>query len=131
METGESLLSSPPPRFHLPCGVPLIACMDTQPRPLNVYLDRFPCLHSPVPLNPVHAHTHLRTSAGQSRATWKRQHPETAQLPGEYSSGVKLSTKEMEPSEARLERSATLPKYDITIRPKSQPAAVVWFLPLA
>jgi len=57
--------------------------------------------------------------------------PTGEHLPDRASSGVKLSTKEMEPSEARLERSATLPKYDITIRPKSQPAAVVWFLPLA
>ena len=34
--------------------------------------------------------------------------------------GVRLSKKEMEPYEARLQRSPTLPKYDITIRPKGR-----------
>ena len=29
-----------------------------------------------------------------------------------------MSKKEMKPYEARLERSKTLPKYDITIKPK-------------
>jgi len=57
--------------------------------------------------------------------TWKGKHPEIAQLPGDYPSGVKLSRKEMEPWKARLDRSPTLPKYDITIRPQSQPAAVM------
>ena len=60
-----------------------------------------------------------------ARMAWKRQHPEIAQLPGDYPSGVKLSRKEMEPWEARLDRSPKLPKYDITIRPKSQLAAVI------
>jgi hypothetical protein len=60
-----------------------------------------------------------------ARMTWKGRHPEIAQLPGEYPSGVKLSRKEMAPWEARLERSPTLPKYDITIKPQSQPAAVI------
>jgi hypothetical protein len=60
-----------------------------------------------------------------ARMTWKKHHPEIAQLPGEYPSGVKLSAKEMAPWEARLERSAKLPKYDITIKPQSQPAAVI------
>ena len=60
-----------------------------------------------------------------ARMTWKGQHPEIAQLPGEYPSGVKLSREEMKPWEARLERSATLPKYDITIRPRSQSVAVI------
>ena len=58
------------------------------------------------------------------RMTWKGKHPEIAQLPGEYALGVKLSRKEMEPWEARLERSPTLPKYDITIKPQKQAAAV-------
>ena len=35
--------------------------------------------------------------------------------------GVKLTKKEMQPIEARLERSKTLPKYDITILPKDLP----------
>jgi len=30
---------------------------------------------------------------------------------------VRVSKRDMKPYEARLERSATLPKYDITIRP--------------
>jgi hypothetical protein len=38
-------------------------------------------------------------------------------LEGEYPDGVKPSEKEMKPYETRLERSKTLPKYDITIRP--------------
>ena len=38
---------------------------------------------------------------------------------GEYPAGVRLTKVEMRPIEARLERSKTLPKYDITIRPKT------------
>jgi len=38
---------------------------------------------------------------------------------GDYPDGVRLSKKEMRPYEARLERSAILPKYDITIKPKA------------
>ena len=34
------------------------------------------------------------------------------------SEGVRLSKKEMKPVEARLQRSAALPKYDITIKPQ-------------
>jgi hypothetical protein len=34
-----------------------------------------------------------------------------------YPDGVRLTAKEMRPYEARLQRSATLPKYDIIIRP--------------
>ena len=60
-----------------------------------------------------------------ARMTWKGRHPEIVQLPGEYPSGVKLSRKEMAPWEARLERSPTVPKYDITIKPHRQPAAVI------
>jgi transposase len=52
------------------------------------------------------------------RMTWRGAHPEVSRLEGEYPEGVKLTRKEMRPVEARLERSATLPKYDITIRPK-------------
>jgi hypothetical protein len=39
-------------------------------------------------------------------------------LHGEYPEGVRVSAKEMKEYEARLERSATLPKYDITMMPK-------------
>ena len=53
-----------------------------------------------------------------SRMTWKGTHPEVKELHGEYPNGVRLSKKEMKPHEARLERSKTLPKYDITIKPR-------------
>ncbi len=39
-------------------------------------------------------------------------------LDGEYPNGVRVAAKEMKGYEARLERSATLRKYDITIKPK-------------
>ena len=39
-------------------------------------------------------------------------------LTGEYRDGVRWTKTQMKPIEARLERSKTLPKYDITIRPK-------------
>lgn len=58
-----------------------------------------------------------------ARMTWKKHHPEIAQLPGDYPSGVKLSAKEMAPWEARLDRSPKLPKYDITIKPQSAATA--------
>jgi transposase len=57
------------------------------------------------------------------RMKWQGKHPLVRRLHGEYPNGVKLSKKEMKPVEARLERSATLPKYDITIKPKTPPAA--------
>ena len=41
-------------------------------------------------------------------------------LAGEYRNGVRLTKKEMTPYEARLKRSATLPKYDITIKPSGR-----------
>jgi hypothetical protein len=51
------------------------------------------------------------------RMTWNGLHPEVKELHGEYPDGVRLTKKEMKPYEARLERSKTLPKYDITIKP--------------
>jgi Rhodopirellula transposase DDE domain len=51
------------------------------------------------------------------RMTWRGMHPVVKSLPGEYPNGVRLSRKEMKPYEARLQRSQTLPKYDITIKP--------------
>jgi hypothetical protein len=33
--------------------------------------------------------------------------------------GVRVPAEEMKPIEARLQRSATLPKYDITIKPRT------------
>ena len=59
------------------------------------------------------------------RMTWKGQPPEVHELGAhEYPSGVKLTRKEMVPWEARLERSAELPKYDITIKPLAPKTAV-------
>jgi Rhodopirellula transposase DDE domain len=54
------------------------------------------------------------------RMTWKGQHPSVKRLHGQYPDGVRIPKKEMKAYEARLERSKTLPKYDITIKP-SQP----------
>jgi len=59
------------------------------------------------------------------RMTWNGKHPAIQELPGEYPLGVKLSRKEMRPWEARLERSPTLPKYDITIKPQKPRSAVM------
>jgi len=53
------------------------------------------------------------------RMRWKGQPPTVGVLGGEYADGVRLSKAQMKPIEARLERSTTLPKYDITIRPKT------------
>jgi len=51
------------------------------------------------------------------RMRWRGLHPVVKRLDGEYPDGIKLSNKEMKPYEARLERSKTLPKYDIKLRP--------------
>ena len=52
------------------------------------------------------------------RMSWRKQHPVVKRLEGDYAAGVRLSKKEMKPFEARLQRSAALPKYDITIKPR-------------
>jgi hypothetical protein len=57
------------------------------------------------------------------RMKWHGKHPVVRRLHGEYPDGVRLSKREMKPVEARLERSKTLPKYDITIKPKTRRAA--------
>jgi hypothetical protein len=49
--------------------------------------------------------------------TWKGSHPTVRHFEGTYPDGVRLTAKEMKPYEARLQRSATLPKYDIVIKP--------------
>ena len=51
------------------------------------------------------------------RMRWKGQPPTVKRLQGDYPDGIRLSKKEMKPYEARLERSKTLPKYDIKIKP--------------
>ena len=53
------------------------------------------------------------------RMTWKGLHPTVKRLHGTYPDGVRVPAKEMKPIEARLQRLATLPKYDITIKPKT------------
>jgi transposase len=54
------------------------------------------------------------------RMKWHGNHPTVKRLAGEYSKGKRLTKKEMKPYEERLERSKTLPKYDITIKPKGR-----------
>ena len=51
------------------------------------------------------------------RMTWKGRHPTVKRLEGEYPAGVRIAKKGMKAYEARLNRSKTLPKYDITIKP--------------
>jgi hypothetical protein len=52
------------------------------------------------------------------RMRWCGQPPVVKRLAGEYPDGVRLSRAQMKPYEARLQRSAVLPKYDITIKPQ-------------
>ncbi len=49
------------------------------------------------------------------RMTWNKKHPVVEQLLTMYVPNVKVPKAERKTYEARLERSATLPKYDITI----------------
>jgi transposase len=58
------------------------------------------------------------------RMRWKGRHPTVKRLAGEYPDGVRVPAREMKAIEARLERSTTLPKYDITIKPMATDAAV-------
>ena len=58
------------------------------------------------------------------RMTWKRQHPTVSRLEGDDPNGIIVPNgtivpkAEMKIYSARLQRSATLPKYDITIQPQ-------------
>jgi transposase len=52
------------------------------------------------------------------RMTWKGLHPTVERLLGPYATKVRVPAAEMKTYNARLERSETLPKYDITITPK-------------
>lgn len=54
------------------------------------------------------------------RMVWSGRQPTVSQLEGTYRDGVRLKKAEMKPIEARLERSKTLPKYDIIIRPQGK-----------
>jgi Rhodopirellula transposase DDE domain len=51
------------------------------------------------------------------RMTWKGHRPTVRCLSGEYADGVRVPRQEMKLIEARLERSKSLPNYDITVRP--------------
>ena len=51
------------------------------------------------------------------RMTWRGRPPTVKRLAGDYENGIRLSKKAMKPYEARLVRSRTLRKYDITIKP--------------
>ena len=51
--------------------------------------------------------------------TWKGLHPTVKRLEGEYPDGVRVAAREMKEYEVRLQRSVTLPKYDITINPRT------------
>ena len=51
------------------------------------------------------------------RMNWKGKHPDVHYLNGNYPTGVRISKRAMQPIQARLQRSPTLAKYDITIRP--------------
>jgi hypothetical protein len=53
------------------------------------------------------------------RMTWKGEHPDISRIDGHYANGIIVPKAEMKTYAARLERSATLPKYDITIKPLS------------
>ncbi|OWK43076.1 Mobile element protein [Fimbriiglobus ruber] len=56
--------------------------------------------------------------ANARRMTWEGQSPTVGHGDREYPAGVRVTKAEMKPVGARLERSKTLPKYDITIRPR-------------
>ena len=53
-----------------------------------------------------------------ARMTWRKMRPRVERLPGSYATKVRVPAEEMKAYNARLERSATLPKYDITITPR-------------
>src|SRR3954465_9135979 len=65
------------------------------------------------------------------RMTWRGHHPTVRRLDGVYPDGVRLTAKEMRPYEARLQRSATLPRYDIVIKPIPKESQGALDLPIA
>lgn len=52
------------------------------------------------------------------RMFWKGEHPTVKRLWGAYPNGVRVTGRAKKELESRLERSPTLRKYDITIRPR-------------
>jgi hypothetical protein len=63
------------------------------------------------------------------RMTWRGRHPTVRCLAGDYPDGVRVPAKEMRIHEARLDRSKTLPNYDITIKPVMRKRQGNSFLP--
>jgi hypothetical protein len=59
------------------------------------------------------------------RMRWCGRSPTVKRLHGEYAAGVRLTRTQMKPYEKRLQRSQTLPKYDITITPIQSTRQVV------
>lgn len=53
------------------------------------------------------------------RMTWNGEHPTISRLEGHYANGIIVPKAEMRTYAARLERSITLPKYDIIIKPQT------------
>ena len=54
--------------------------------------------------------------------TWRSEYPEVHHLGHDYTIEELVTNVEMEQINARLNRSETLPKYNITIHPKKQAA---------
>jgi hypothetical protein len=52
------------------------------------------------------------------RMTWRAEPPVVKRLHGDYPKGRRLTRAQMKPFNKRLQRSKTLPKYDVTITPQ-------------
>jgi Rhodopirellula transposase DDE domain len=52
------------------------------------------------------------------RMSWRGQAPVVKRLHGDYPKGRRLTRAQMKPYNKRLQRSPTLPKYDVTIKPQ-------------
>ena len=52
------------------------------------------------------------------RMKWKGAHPTVSRIEGDYPTGISVPKEEMKYINERLERSKTLGKYDITVKPK-------------
>jgi len=51
--------------------------------------------------------------------TWKGINPVVKLVEKLYKKGIRLTKKEMKPYDNRIERSCTLPKWDVIIEPES------------
>lgn len=58
------------------------------------------------------------------RMTWNGQHPTVQYLHGDYPAGVKVVGQEWKSLQPRLQRSSTLPKYHILIKPLTSKSSV-------